>query len=62
MPWPQFNHIQLLRYAGLFQYASVGTPFLRYQTVVEDLAQKQLPGNYVHLWLACYVVFGVVYW
>jgi len=62
MPWPQFNHIQLLRYAGLFQYASVGTPFLRYDTVVEDLAQKQLPGSYVHLWLACYVVFGVVYW
>jgi cytochrome c biogenesis protein CcdA len=62
MPWPQFNHIQLLRYAGLFQYASVGTPFLRYETVVEDLAQKQLPGSYVHLWLACYVVFGVVYW
>ena len=62
MPWPQFNHIQLLRYAGLFQYASVGTPFLRYQTVVEDLAQKQLPGSYVHLWLGCYLVFGVVYW
>ena len=62
MPWPQINHIQLLRYAGLFQYASVGTPFLRYQTVVEDLAAKQLPASYVHLWLGCYVVFGVVYW
>lgn len=62
MPWPNFNHIQLLRYAGLFQYASVGTPFLRYQTLVEDLAQKQLPTSYVHLWLGCYVVFGVVYW
>ncbi len=62
MTWPQFNHIQLLRYAGLFQYASVGTPFLRYQTVVEDLAQKQLPNVYVHLWLGCYIVFGVVYW
>lgn len=62
MTWPRFNHVQLLRYAGLFQYASVGTPFLRYQTVVEDLAQKQLPTAYVHLWLACYVVFGVVYW
>ncbi|MEO5561474.1 MAG: hypothetical protein ABIO49_16045, partial [Dokdonella sp.] len=24
MSWPHFNHIQLLRYAGLFQYASVG--------------------------------------
>ena len=62
MPWPQINHIQLLRYAGLFQYASVGTPFLRYQTVVEDLAAKQLPASYVHLWLGCYVVFGIVYW
>lgn len=58
----QFNHIQLLRYAGLFQYASVGTPFLRYQTLVEDMAQKQLPTAYAHLWLACYVVFGIVYW
>ncbi|MBX3699396.1 MAG: sensor histidine kinase [Dokdonella sp.] len=62
MTWAQFNHIQLLRYAGLFQYASVGTPFLRYRTVVEDLAAKQLPGSYVHLWLGCYVVFGIVYW
>ena len=62
MPWPQFNHIQLLRYAGLFQYASVGTPFLRYPALVEDLAQKQLPHAYLHLWLACYIVFGVVYW
>lgn len=62
MPWPHFDHIQLLRYAGLFQYASVGTPFLRYPALVEDLAQKQLPTAYVPLWLACYVVFGVVYW
>ena len=62
MHWPQINHIQLLRYAGLFQYASVGTPFLRYGTVVEDLAAKQLPASYVHLWLGCYIVFGVVYW
>lgn len=62
MPWPHFDHIQLLRYAGLFQYASVGTPFLRYPALVEDLAQKQLPTAYVPLWLACYIVFGVVYW
>jgi signal transduction histidine kinase len=62
MPWPHFDHIQLLRYAGLFQYASVGTPFLRYPALVEDLAQKQLPTAYVPLWLACYVIFGVVYW
>lgn len=62
MPWPHFDHIQLLRYAGLFQYASVGTPFLRYPALVEDLAQKQLPTAYVPLWLGCYIVFGVVYW
>jgi signal transduction histidine kinase len=62
MNWPRFNHIQLLRYAGLFQYATVGTPFLRYGTIAEDLALKQLPPSYTHLWLACYLVFGVVYW
>lgn len=62
MPWPHFNHIQLLRYAGLFQYASVGTPFLRYPALVEDLALKQLPTAYAPLWLGCYLVFGVVYW
>lgn len=62
MTWAQFNHIQLLRYAGLFQYASVGTPFLRYQVVVDDLAAKQLPASYVHLWMGCYIVFGIVYW
>lgn len=62
MPWPRFDHIQLLRYAGLFQYASVGTPFLRYPALVEDLALKQLPTAYAPLWLGCYLVFGVVYW
>ena len=62
MAWPHINHIQLLRYAGLFQYASVGTPFLRYPALVEDLAFKQLPVAYAPLWLGCYIVFGVVYW
>ncbi len=62
MSWPQFNHIQLLRYAGVFQYASVGTPFLRYQSLVEDSAAKHLPGAYVPLWIGCYIVFGIVYW
>lgn len=62
MPWPQFNHIQLLRYAGVFQYASVGTPFLRYQSLVEDSAAKHLPAAYVPLWIGCYIVFGIVYW
>ena len=62
MSWPQFNHIQLLRYAGLFQYACVGTPFLRYESLAEDLAQKQLPAAYLYFWLASYAVFGIVYW
>jgi signal transduction histidine kinase len=62
MSWPHINHIQMLRYAGLFQYASVGTPFLRYDSLVEDLSQKQLPAAYAHLWLACYVIFGIGYW
>lgn len=62
MSWPRFDHIQLLRYAGIFQYASVGTPFLRYQALVEDGVQKHLPSAYVPLWLGCYIVFGIVYW
>lgn len=63
MNWrPSLNHIQLLRYAGLFQYLTVGTPFLRYPTIVEELAQKQLPASHAQAWLACYLVFGIVYW
>ncbi len=62
MTFSQFNHIQLLRYAGLFQYACVGTPFLRYQTVIEDLARQGLPTAYASLWLGCYLLFGLVFW
>src|SRR5690606_29085972 len=59
---PHFNHIQLLRYAGLFQYARVGTPFIRYHTLLEDLARQGLPTVYAPLWLGCYIVFGLVFW
>lgn len=62
MAWPQFNHVQLLRYAGLFTYACVGVPLLRYQTLVDDQLLKQRPGYYVDLWLACYFLFGLVFW
>ncbi len=62
MDWRRSNHIQLLRYAGWFQYASVGTPFLRYRTIVADLADKGLPAAYAHWWILCYIVFGLVYW
>ncbi len=62
MTRPHFNHIQLLRYAGLFQYACVGTPFIRYHTLLEDLARQGLPTVYAPLWLGCYIVFGLVFW
>jgi signal transduction histidine kinase len=62
MAWPQFSHVQLLRYAGLFTYACVGIPLLRYQTLVDEQLLKQRPGYYVDLWLACYFLFGLVFW
>ncbi|MET0229339.1 MAG: hypothetical protein ABW186_00240, partial [Rhodanobacteraceae bacterium] len=62
MAWPQFNHVQLLRYAGLFTYACVGIPLLRYDALVEEMLLKQRPGYYVDLWLACYFLFGLVFW
>ena len=62
MAWPQFNHVQLLRYAGLFTYACVGIPLIRYDALVEEMLVKQRPGYYVDLWLACYFLFGLVFW
>jgi signal transduction histidine kinase len=62
MAWPQFNHVQLLRFAGLFTYACVGFPLLRYQTLVDEALLKQQPAYYVDLWLACYFLFGLVFW
>jgi signal transduction histidine kinase len=62
MTWPQFNHVQLLRFAGLFTYACVGIPLLRYQPLVDEQILKQRPGYYVDLWLACYFLFGLVFW
>ena len=62
MAWPQFHHVQLLRYAGLFTYACVGIPLIRYDALVEEMLVKQRPGYYVDLWLACYFLFGLVFW
>ena len=44
MAWPQFNHVQLLRYAGLFTYACVGIPLLRYDALVEEMLRQAAPG------------------
>lgn len=54
----RLNHIDLLRYAGLFTFACVGIPLVRESW----LAQPELsPDEYVGLW-ASYVTFGFSYW
>lgn len=58
----RLSHIQLLRYAGLFTYACVGAPFLRYGALVEEMLLKDRSAFYVDLWLACYLLFGLVFW
>lgn len=60
MQWPAFNHIDLLRYSGLFTYLCVGLPLLQRNWVVERVAGLGQPG--VALWAGCYVAFGLVYW
>jgi signal transduction histidine kinase len=62
MPIAQFNHIRLLRYAGLFTYLCVGVPLLRYNTLLDEMFEQQRPPAYLVYWLLCYLVFGVVYW
>ncbi len=58
MRWPRWNHIDLLRYAGLFTYLCVGLPMLM-QFVDRDLETSvdELRG-----WWASYLAFGVSYW
>ena len=52
------DHIQLLRYAGLFTYACVGIPLLRRYGQNEDVYTRlDLVG-----WWASYAAFGLSYW
>ncbi len=67
-----FNHVSLLRYAGLFTYACVGVPLVSRDWMQADLGEA----TQVHLtralhaqshedlllWAVSYVIFGVVYW
>ena len=54
----ELNHIQLLRYAGLFTYACVGIPLLRrYGQNEEGYTPLDLIG-----WWASYAAFGLSYW
>ena len=62
MSLAQFNHIRLLRYAGLFTYLCVGIPLLRYGSLLQEMAEQQRPTSYVFWWLACYLAFGGVFW
>lgn len=54
-----FNHIQLLRYAGLFTYACVGIPLLG-----DSLHPAKLTSwSFDYLaWLVSYLAFGPAYW
>jgi signal transduction histidine kinase len=58
MRLPRLNHIDLLRYAGLFTYACVGLPLL-----VESLYPSGAISTLEHAgWVVSYVLFGVSYW
>lgn len=61
MPVSHFNHIRLLRYAGLFTYLCVGTPLLT-QWATERLTQLHSPSFSLLLWTLCYLIFGLLYW
>ncbi|MBS0557486.1 MAG: sensor histidine kinase [Proteobacteria bacterium] len=53
-----FNHVQLLRYAGLFTWACVGIPLLRRYWQSEDgYTGIELTG-----WWLSYLAFGLSYW
>ena len=54
-----FNHIRLLRYAGLFTYICVGIPLLGDSWHPDKLVSWSF--DYV-AWLVSYLVFGPAYW
>jgi signal transduction histidine kinase len=54
-----FNHIQLLRYAGLFTYACVGVPLLNVTWRAEDVPTGS--PDYIG-WCVAYAIFGAAYW
>jgi signal transduction histidine kinase len=58
MRFASINHIQLLRYAGLFTWAVVGIPLLRRYWHGED---GYTPIEVVGWW-ASYIAFGLSYW
>ncbi|MBS0571468.1 MAG: sensor histidine kinase [Proteobacteria bacterium] len=58
MRFASFNHVQLLRYAGLFTWACVGIPLLRRYWLSEDgNTAIEIAG-----WWLSYLAFGLSYW
>ncbi len=58
MRWPRWNHIDLLRYAGLFTYLCVGLPMLQ-QFWLPDIETDSFE---LRGWWASYLAFGTSYW
>jgi signal transduction histidine kinase len=61
MRWNRFNHIDLLRWAGLFTYACVGLPLL-VETVRPPAAMEPLETAALTGWAVAYAIFGLSYW
>jgi signal transduction histidine kinase len=59
MKLPFLNHIQLLRYAGLFTYAFTALPLLNSSGRSELVATGSV--DYIG-WCVAWVVFGIAYW
>jgi signal transduction histidine kinase len=56
MKLPLFNHVRLMRYAGLITYASVGIPIL-----LVGGSPVAVIGNRI-VWIVAYALFGIAYW
>jgi len=54
-----FNHIRLLRYAGLFTYVCVGIPLLWDSVRAPEDAGDPVDRAW---WMSSYLVFGLAYW
>jgi len=54
-----FNHIRLLRYAGLFTYVCVGIPLLWDLVRAPEEAGDPVDRAW---WMSSYLVFGLAYW
>ncbi|MGA9333005.1 MAG: sensor histidine kinase [Rudaea sp.] len=59
MRFSTINHIQLLRFAGLFTYACTGVPLLSSSFRSEGVATGS--ADYIG-WCVAYACFGVAYW